>query len=121
MEAIMDDLKALAAKATDGDLADGGRYFGGTCVDLTRCNHGDTGEYRNEHDGRLIEALWNAYRAGTIGDTAAAEAKGYERGLREAAELALQYRDDAGGSQSYKQACHHINKAILAKLEKTDD
>jgi hypothetical protein len=56
---LADELEALAAKATAGDLHDGGRWFAETCSDLTQCHHGDTGEYGNRHDGKLIEKLWN--------------------------------------------------------------
>jgi len=55
-------------------------------------------------------ALVNAYRAGTIGDTAAADKAGYERGLREAADVAGVLRDVAP----------NIEAAILAKLETVD-
>lgn len=53
------ELAALIARATDEDLLDGGRYFDGAMNDLTQCGHGDTGEYRNRHDGALVEWLWN--------------------------------------------------------------
>lgn len=52
-------LRALIDKATDSDLSDGGRYFHEDCSDLTKCGHGDTGEYQNRHDGKLVEWLWN--------------------------------------------------------------
>ncbi len=58
-DVLADELAALIAKATDSDLSDGGRYFRETCTDLTRCNHGDTGEYVELADGKLVEWLWN--------------------------------------------------------------
>jgi hypothetical protein len=54
-----DLLATLIGKATDSDLADGGRYFSDTNNDLCKCGHGDTGEYQNPNDGKLIEWLWN--------------------------------------------------------------
>ncbi len=54
-----DALIELLGKATDSDLSDGGRYFSETCNDLTRCGHGDTGEYQHSPDGKLVEWLWN--------------------------------------------------------------
>jgi hypothetical protein len=54
-----DELEALIGKATEYDLADDGRYFSETCNDLTSCHHGETGEYNDQHDGRLVEFLWN--------------------------------------------------------------
>jgi hypothetical protein len=56
---MIEELKALEEKATQEKLADGGRYFEGSCDDLTKCRHYETGEYQNEADGKLIEALWN--------------------------------------------------------------
>jgi len=57
-----EELRALIAQATDSDLADGGRYFAETCHDLTRCRHGEIGEYQDGSDGDLIEWLWNNRR-----------------------------------------------------------
>ncbi|BBC99130.1 hypothetical protein [Sphingobium sp. YG1] len=54
-----EELRTLIAQATDSDLADGGRYFVETCHDLTRCRHGEIGEYLDGSDGDLIEWLWN--------------------------------------------------------------
>lgn len=54
-----DELRALIAKATDDDLSDDGRYFHDSCDDLTKCGHGDTGEYQHSADGKLVEWLWN--------------------------------------------------------------
>lgn len=59
MNTLSDTLAGLAEKATEGELTDGGRYFAVSCDDLTRCNHSDTGEYSNRHDGKLVEQLWN--------------------------------------------------------------
>jgi hypothetical protein len=47
----------------------------------------------------------------------------YARGLRDAAGVADDYRENAGGSESYRQACRHISERLAAailKLEKTD-
>lgn len=51
--------EALTAKATAENLADGGRYFNECFSDLTRCRHGEIGEYQHPADGELIELLWN--------------------------------------------------------------
>ncbi len=56
-------LRELIAKATQEELADGGRYFAGTCDDLTRCRHEEIGEYQHSADGELIEWLWNRRHA----------------------------------------------------------
>lgn len=56
------EFEALIEGATDEDLADGGRYFSESCFDLTKCGHGDTGEYVSRADGRLVEFLWNHRR-----------------------------------------------------------
>ena len=55
----VEELRNLIAKATDSNLTDDGRYFHDTCDDLTKCYHGDTGEYQCEADGKLVEWLWN--------------------------------------------------------------
>jgi hypothetical protein len=60
--ALADELESLIAKSTDEDLDDRGRYFRETYNDLTQCSHGETGEYGNPSDGRLIEFLWNNRR-----------------------------------------------------------
>jgi hypothetical protein len=57
------ELRGLVAKATQENLADGGRYFADSYTDLTRCRHEEIGEYQNRHDGPAIEALWNARHA----------------------------------------------------------
>lgn len=56
---FIEQLAALAEKATKEELRDGGRYFAESYMDLTRCNHGETGEYVHRADGELIELLWN--------------------------------------------------------------
>lgn len=56
---LASDLRSLISKATDEELRNEGRYFEGTCNDLTQCRHNDTGEYSNPADGRLVEWLWN--------------------------------------------------------------
>lgn len=54
------ELEALIAKASDMNLADGGRYFYETCHNFTECDHGDCGEYtEGKNDGKLVEFLWN--------------------------------------------------------------
>lgn len=55
----IDELKRLISRATQEDLADGGRYFAESCSDLTRCRHDEIGEYEDKYDGELIEWLWN--------------------------------------------------------------
>ena len=59
----IDELERLLAAAEDSDLTDGGRYFAETCEDLTRCRHGETGEYVDPRNGEALEALWNARNA----------------------------------------------------------
>jgi len=61
-----EQLAAPDAAATQEELHPSGRYFADSCDDLTRCGHGDTGEFRRDADGRLIAAMWNAYRAGQL-------------------------------------------------------
>lgn len=58
-EKLVAELARLIELADESDLTDGGRYFEDTCDDLTKCYHGDTGEYRHKADGELIELLWN--------------------------------------------------------------
>lgn len=67
-------LEELAPKVTDENLTDNGRYFSEFCQNLTSCNHGDTGEFGNKADGKLIELLWNSYRAGQLITHAEADA-----------------------------------------------
>ena len=57
--AMREQLTALIGKATQEDLTDDGRYFADSLSDLTRCRHGEIGEYENRHDGPLVEWLWN--------------------------------------------------------------
>jgi hypothetical protein len=52
----------LIDRATDEDLDDNGRYFDESHIDLTQCSHGDTGEYLDHRDGKLVEFLWNNRR-----------------------------------------------------------
>jgi hypothetical protein len=52
-------LETLFERSTDEDLTDGGRYFADSLWDLTKCGHGDTGEYQHPSDGELVEFLWN--------------------------------------------------------------
>jgi hypothetical protein len=56
---LREALADAIARATDEDLSDGGRYFHDSCCDLTKCGHGDTGEYQHSADGKLVELLWN--------------------------------------------------------------
>lgn len=65
-DTLAEDLARLSAKATQEDLADGGRYFAESYDDLTQCRHSEIGEYQRSADGELIEALWNAWRAGRL-------------------------------------------------------
>jgi len=69
----------------------------------------------------FVTALVNEYRAGTIGDTAAAEKAGYARGLREAAAVAKdrEYSFKSGlcaEFNTWNDACRVIAAGILAKL-----
>ena len=59
----LDEIERLLAAAEDSDLTDGGRYFADTCEDLTRCRHGEIGEYVDPRNGEALEALWNARKA----------------------------------------------------------
>lgn len=83
---LYDQLAALIAKATDEDLADGGRYFAETCHDLTRCRHEETGEYQHATDGELIELLWNNRR--TILDSLASQSLSTDEEVRRLVEAA---------------------------------
>lgn len=58
-EELIKQLAAAIEKADQSDLMDGGRYFVEHLTDLTRCRHGETGEYLREADGQLVELLWN--------------------------------------------------------------
>lgn len=58
-EELIRQLAAAIEKADQSDLTDGGRYFVEHLTDLTRCRHGETGEYLCEADGQLVEILWN--------------------------------------------------------------
>ena len=74
-KALAERLALLADKVTDDDLTDGGRYFDSRWHnDLTQCSHGDTGEFGNKADGKLIEMLWNAHRSGQLITLAEAQA-----------------------------------------------
>ena len=59
-------LAELRTEATDEDLHEDGRYFMEYFNDLTRCGHGETGNFKNSHDGSMIAELWNAYRSGQL-------------------------------------------------------
>ena len=116
----MTDLKALSDAATQGvwrtySLDQSTQILSETYVGETRDYHGD--------DATFITALVNAYRAGTIGATAAAEAKGYERGLREAADECGNYaaRDYLQATRIVRAIAKDIASAILAKLETPDE
>jgi len=118
----MTDLKALSDAATQGvwrtySLDQRTQILSETYVGETRDYHGD--------DAAMIVALVNAYRAGTIGDTAAAEKAGYERGLREAAGIAEKLAECANtsgrASSSEVALMEDIVEAILAKLETVDE
>ena len=95
-----DELEALIDKATDCDLADEGRYFSETCNDLTSCRHGETGKYNDQHDGPLVEFLWNhrhhylsLLRSASLSASPAPSGQGVsgEVDLPAAARLALMY------------------------------
>lgn len=59
IDELIKQLAAAIEKADQSDLMDGGRYFVEHLTDLTRCRHGETGEYLREADGQLVELLWN--------------------------------------------------------------
>lgn len=71
---LAERLAIISAKATDENLTDNGRYFSEFCQDLTSCGHGETGEFGNKADGKLIETMWNAYRSGQLITLAEAQA-----------------------------------------------
>lgn len=56
------ELERLIAQATDSDLVEDGRYFHETCRDLTSCYHGDTGNFGDPADAKLVVFLWNNRR-----------------------------------------------------------
>lgn len=60
-------LTELRSKVTDEDLHESGRYFYDSSFrDLTRCSHGDTGNFSVDADGKAIALLWNLWRSGAI-------------------------------------------------------
>ena len=62
----LEALLALRTKATDERLDDDGRYFADGYGDLTECTHGETGNYRNRHDGKVVAILWNLWKDGAL-------------------------------------------------------
>lgn len=69
MSEIEKHLAALAElkdKVTEETLVDTGRYFNDHYCDLTQCHHGDTGNYRNDNDGKAVALLWNLWKAGAL-------------------------------------------------------
>jgi len=115
----MTDLKAMSDAATQGNLISYGELDVGLDYEPFFGSPGVGGMHPLQPmgyaDQDFVIALWNEYRAGTIGDTAAAEARGYERGLREAAEVASSHQ--GGFNQAHDRTCRRIDDAILAKLE----
>jgi hypothetical protein len=112
-------LEQLSAAATQERLTDGGRYFKGTGEDLTRCGHGDTGEYVNKHDGKFIEALWNAYRTGQLVAVQPDDAT-VER-VKDAIGTSLAYdigMDVRAGSLTNDEKRKLARKAIAAMIDK---
>ena len=139
----MDDLKAkldaLSAKATQGEWeVCGDSLYGepwisadGEIVAAVTHAYPECVIAMDAGDVRFIATLVNAYRAGTIGDTAAADKAGYERGLREAAGecsdqrkafLSPEYATGQPISSMLERfACAECEKAIIAKLETPDE
>lgn len=64
--AAFEKLLAEPPRATDDLLNENGRYFRESCSDLTQCYHGDTGNFDNDVDGRVIAVLWNAWQCGLL-------------------------------------------------------
>lgn len=62
----MEKLLAEPPNVTDSLLHEDGRYFSETCSGLTRCYHGDTGNYDNDADGQVLAVLWNAWQCGLL-------------------------------------------------------
>ena len=91
-----DTLVALAAlrdEITDEDLHESGRYFHDRSFgDLTRCSHGDTGNFSEDADGKAISLLWNFWRSGGLARIEALEAEVARRS--EMHECAMAERDD---------------------------
>jgi hypothetical protein len=90
-EVVAGELRALIAKATDEDLADGGRYWADSLTDLTQCPHGDMGRYDHPADGELIEWLWNrrVEIAGLYEARAHSDPRPVAEGLREGVARAI--------------------------------
>ena len=62
-------LESLRTEVTDEDLHESGRYFHDNSFrDLTRCSHGDTGNYSEDADGKAIALLWNMWRSGALNE-----------------------------------------------------
>lgn len=83
MTDLANRIERLSAAATREELRDGGRYFAETCDDLTRCRHGETGEYLHGKDGELIELLWNNRAALIAALNAQAEVEALRKQLPE--------------------------------------
>lgn len=121
----MTDLKALSDAATQGVLwlygepevgLDYEPFFGAPLEGNMHPLQPMTRE-----DQAFTIALWNAYRAGTIGDTAAADKAGYERGLREAADEVQAWFPVNTMDEPRYAAGRALKAAILAKLETVDE
>lgn len=67
-------LAELRTEITDEPLHGSGRYFNESHFDLAQCHHGETGNFTNKSDGKLIAILWNAYHTGQLITLAEAEA-----------------------------------------------
>lgn len=101
-----DKLKALIAAATDEDLADGGRYFGESFDDLTRCRHEEIGEYQHRADGELIEYLWNNRAA------IASQAVELEALRQQADKFKWQVRDTCARAETAEREFERLREAL---------
>ena len=103
-----DTLVALAAlrdEITDEDLHESGRYFHDRSFgDLTRCSHGDTGNFSEDADGKAISLLWNFWRSGGLARIEALE--------REVVNL----RQIERNIQAVREHEHKRAEAAIAKL-----
>lgn len=69
-------------------------------------------------DVKHVDTMNDMVQMGMARDAAIADAAtAFNRGLEEAAKIARQYREEAGGSESYRSACQHIAEAITRALK----
>lgn len=119
----------IKSRITDEDMHESGRYFMDYFRDVTSCSHGDTGDYNNPHDGRMISELWNAHRAGKLITEAECQrrvdaAVQAERDacakvqIRKTAPNGLDYWAVFVWRRGWKSAMKHKNAAIRARGQK---